>query len=144
MSDTFLIYYWQTYICSINSTNEEAVRDALNLALMLSPHIDGLILNAGVVEPFGRVSSPDTKVAAWKTHFDVNFFSLVHTIQAALPSLRESSFGGKIIFVSSGAAVGSTPGYGAYGASKAAMNSLCRFVSQIYKHISHQHSRPEL
>ena len=115
----------------MDRTDEEAVGNALNAALSKWLHIDGLILNAGVVEPFGRIGSPETTVSSWKAHFDVNFFSLVHTLQSALPSLRQSSLGGRVIFVSSGAAVGSTPGYGVYGASKAAMNSLCRFVFHV-------------
>lgn len=43
-------------------------------------------------------------------------------VQACLPSLRESS--GSIILTSSGAATGAYPTWGAYGASKAAMNHL--------------------
>jgi len=58
---------------------------------------------------------------------DVNFFSLLHTIQAALPALRESK--GKIIFVSSGASLKGMYAWGPYSASKAAMNSLCRTLA---------------
>ena len=114
------------------STDEEALRNALKLALKTYPHVDTLILNAGVVKPFGRVGSADTTINSWKALFDVNFFSLINTIQATLPNLRESSLGGRIIFISSGAATGATPGFGAYGASKAAMNSLCRSVHDLY------------
>jgi len=86
------------------------------------------VLNAAVLEPLGRIDSANT--SAWRTHFDVNFFSLVYTIQAALPALRESELGGRIVFVSSGAAVAGTPSLGAYNTSKAAMNSLCRTLSE--------------
>lgn len=72
------------------------------------------------------------------------------TLQAALPSLRKSERGGRVVFVSSGSAVGATPAWAAYNgwsftvtwrllsviklispsASKAALNSLCRTFAQ--------------
>lgn len=57
---------------------------------------------------------------------DVNFFSLITLIKASLPALRKSEHGGRIVMISSGAAVKGTPGWAPYNASKAAMNSLCR------------------
>jgi len=87
--------------------------------------IDGLILNAGTVEPLCRISD-DTPLDDWKRSFDVNFFSLVTAIKAALPYLRKSSDSGRVVFVSSGAAVKGMAGWAPYNASKAAMNSLCR------------------
>ena len=67
-----------------------------------------------------------TPIDEWKAHFDVNFFSLITACKAAIPYLKESRQGGRIVFVSSGAAVKGTAGWGPYNASKAAMNSLCR------------------
>lgn len=61
--------------------------------------------------------------------FDVNLFSTLHLIKASLPLLRESK--GRVIFVSSGAATGGTAGWGPYNASKAALNSLARYVNMI-------------
>jgi len=110
--------------------------------------LDGIVLNAGVLDPTGKVDSIPvdsegglqnlmfTQLShkfidgkpSWKSIFDINFFSLVYTIQASLPELRKSTRGGKIIMVSSGAAVKGKYGMGPYGASKAAMNSLNRSV----------------
>lgn len=106
------------------SSDEQAVRDAVNLALKTYQRIDGLILNAAVLEPVKLISSPETTTESWRKHFDVNFFSLLYCTQAALPALRESK--GRVIFISSGSAVNSTPAMAAYNASKAAMNSFCR------------------
>ena len=89
-------------------------------------HLDGLILNAGTLEPLTRVASADTPLDAWRTHFEVNVYSLITALKAAVPSLRDSPKGGRVVFVSSGAAVGGTTGWGPYNASKAAMNSLNR------------------
>ncbi|PRP85636.1 hypothetical protein PROFUN_06425 [Planoprotostelium fungivorum] len=52
-----------------------------------------------------------------------NLFSLVSLVQLTIPSIREKR--GSIIFVSSGAATKSYAAWGAYGASKAALNHLC-------------------
>lgn len=108
------------------SVDETAIRDAMSLCVTTYEHIDGLVLNAAVLEPIGRIDSPANTADSWRSHFDVNFFSLLYTLQAALPALRQSELGGRVVFVSSGSAVGGMPGWGAYNASKAAMNSLCR------------------
>jgi NAD(P)-dependent dehydrogenase (short-subunit alcohol dehydrogenase family) len=73
--------------------------------------IDGLILNAGILTPMGRIDSPENNIDSWKTHFDVNFFSLVSALKLALPALRKSELG-RVVFVSSGAAEGGTAGWG--------------------------------
>lgn len=112
----------------IRSANETALVEAISLAEKTYHQIDGLILNAGIVEPLCRIGD-GTPVGAWKAHFDVNFFSLVTALKAALPSLRKSNLGGKVIFVSSGASVKGVPGWGPYAAAKAAMNGLCRYYS---------------
>lgn len=106
-------------------TDEPAIRSAISQALSLYNNIDALILNAGVLQ-MGKIASPETTVDSWRRLFEVNFFSLLPIIQAAMPALKESKIGGRIIFVSSGAAVGAMPGAASYNASKAAMNSLCR------------------
>jgi NAD(P)-dependent dehydrogenase (short-subunit alcohol dehydrogenase family) len=108
------------------SVDETALTGAISLAEKTYGHIDGLILNAGTLDPLGRIGNPDVLLESWRTHFDVNFFSLVTALKAALPALRKSKLGGRIVFVSSGAAVQGTVGWGPYSASKAAMNSLCR------------------
>ena len=71
---------------------------------------------------------------------DVNFFSLLYTIQAALPALRESN--GKVIFVSSGASLKGVHAWGPYSASKAAVNSLCRTLAAEEKGVVSVAVRP--
>lgn len=109
---------------------------AVDAAIKSFGQLDGLVLNHGILGQVGKIAAAD--VNQWKKDFDVNFFSLVafvcpcpstqrHRVsltslqtKAALPALRESK--GKIIFTSSGAAVTGYPGWGLYGATKAAMN----------------------
>ncbi|KAF9818305.1 hypothetical protein IEO21_02820 [Rhodonia placenta] len=111
-------------------TDETVVSEAVTTALKAFQHIDSLILNAGILDPLGRVDAPDIPLAAWKSHFDVNFFSLITALRATLLSLRGSDLGGRVVFVSSGSATKGTPSMGPYNASKAAMNSLCRTLAE--------------
>lgn len=112
-----------------SSTDESAQAQAFTRAKdTFGPVLDGLILNAGTLDPLGRVGDPTVPLDAWKHHFDVNFFSLVSALNVALPALRTSPNTGRVIFVSSGAATGNTPGWAPYNAAKAAMNSLARYV----------------
>ena len=107
-------------------TDELAFTTAIQSIPAKYGHLDALILNAGIMDPFTRITSADTPLDAWRTHFEVNVYSLVTALKAAAPSLCESPTGGKVVFVSSGAAVGGIAGWGPYNASKAAMNSLNR------------------
>ncbi|ORY14801.1 hypothetical protein BCR34DRAFT_585557 [Clohesyomyces aquaticus] len=93
---------------------------AVEVAVERWGRVDAVVVNHGVLDPVAKVGESD--VESWRRGFDVNFFSGVGLIQAALPFLRKSH--GRIIFTSSGAATGAYTGWGAYGASKAAMNHL--------------------
>lgn len=107
-----------------SSANEVALTDVISTFIKTHNRLDGLVLNAGVLEPLGPIADEGVPLAAWKSHFDVNVFSLIPALRASLPALRSAQ--GRVIFVSSGAAVGGLAGWGPYNASKAALNSLCR------------------
>ncbi|KAK2466272.1 hypothetical protein APHAL10511_001914 [Amanita phalloides] len=109
--------------------DEAALTNAITRAKETFHHIDGLVLNAAALDPLCRIGD-STPLAAWQTHFNINFFSLVTALRAALPSLRQSELGGRVVFISSGAAVKGNSGCGPYNASKAAMNSLCRTLAE--------------
>ncbi|KIM25241.1 hypothetical protein M408DRAFT_222294 [Serendipita vermifera MAFF 305830] len=120
-------------------------QEAVTAALEQFGHLDGIVLNAGVLEPTGRIE--EIPVDGWKSVFDVNFFSLIPTIQSALPALRkaESHRGegkGKVIMISSGAAVKGNANWGPYSASKAAMNSLARTLATEEKDVTTIALRP--
>lgn len=82
--------------------------------------LDGLVNNAGVIDPIARLE--DVDIAAWETLLRVNVTGPLRLIQAALPALRQTN--GRVINVSSGAAIKARAGWGAYCASKAALNML--------------------
>lgn len=107
---------------SLGSADESAFERAIVKALgdpRTAGRIDGLILNAGTLDPMGKIVS-DTTIDSWKKHFDVNFFSLVSASKYIVPILKnnvtkgDSADGtqGRVVFVSSGAAVKGTPGWG--------------------------------
>ncbi|KAJ7754241.1 hypothetical protein DFH07DRAFT_823390 [Mycena maculata] len=122
-------------------TDPAAVRDAVAIALEHFSSIDGLVLNAATLAPLCRIGD-DTPIDEWKAHFNVNFFSLVTALKAALPALRKSTSGGRVVFVSSGAAVKGTAGWGPYNASKSAMNSLCRTLAEEEPEVTSVALRP--
>lgn len=107
-------------------TEESIHFQAVSTAISKYGSLDAVILNAGALE-LGRVADPALDVARWKAQFDINFFALLHTLHAAVPELRKTK--GRVIFVSSGAAVKGVAGWGPYSASKAAMNSLTRTLA---------------
>ncbi|KIJ20235.1 hypothetical protein PAXINDRAFT_67052 [Paxillus involutus ATCC 200175] len=112
-------------------TDEDAQARAFRQANnKFGPLLDGLVLNAGTLDPLARISNSTITLDAWKHHFDVNFFSLVSALQVALPALRSNPNTGRVIFISSGAATGGTAGWAAYNAGKAAMNSLARTLAK--------------
>ncbi|KAH9077162.1 short-chain dehydrogenase [Lactarius deliciosus] len=114
-------------------TDEPAFTAAIQSVLAKHGHLDGLILNAGTIEPLVPVASADTPLDAWRTHFEINVYSLITALKAAVPSLRDSPKGGRVVFVSSGAAISGIAGWGPYNASKAAMNSLNRTLAEEEK-----------
>ncbi|CAJ0871884.1 5094_t:CDS:2 [Entrophospora sp. SA101] len=116
----------------VGDVAEEAIIDeAINKCLNKWKRIDGVVSNAGVIEPLGKIF--DTNLEDWKRCFDVNFFSNVLLIQKILPHLRDTikngGNGGNIIFTSSGAAVKACYGWGAYCSSKTALNMLVKTLS---------------
>ncbi|KAK3171779.1 hypothetical protein OEA41_003863 [Lepraria neglecta] len=92
----------------------------VDLAAKEFGRLDGLIVNHGIIDPVTKLR--DTNAEDWKKTFDVNFMSAVAFAKAALPLLNESK--GCILFTSSGVSVGAVSTWGAYGATKAAMNHL--------------------
>jgi NAD(P)-dependent dehydrogenase (short-subunit alcohol dehydrogenase family) len=82
--------------------------------------IDALVNNAAVLEPIAPLASADAD--AWAKALAVNLLAPVHLIVATLPHLREQQ--GRIINVSSGAAVWPIERLSAYCVTKAALNHL--------------------
>lgn len=82
--------------------------------------IDALVNNAGTIEPIATIAQSDPR--DWQRNFAVNVLAPLMLTQAALPYLRARK--GRVINVSSGAATYAIVGWGAYCASKGALNQF--------------------
>jgi NAD(P)-dependent dehydrogenase (short-subunit alcohol dehydrogenase family) len=82
--------------------------------------IDAIVNNAGILGPIAPIAEADPRL--WRDNWAVNVLGPVMLARAALPYLRETN--GRVINVSSGAAVHPVLGWAAYCASKAALNSF--------------------
>ncbi|MGI9331948.1 MAG: SDR family NAD(P)-dependent oxidoreductase, partial [Gammaproteobacteria bacterium] len=91
-------------------------------ALHTFKRIDALVNNAGVIEPISPVERLD--VSAFARNIEVNLLGAVWATRAALPALKNSQ--GRIVNISSGAAIEPVQGWAAYCASKAALNQFTR------------------
>jgi len=69
----------------------------------------------------------------WRRTLDVNLLGYVRTIRAVLPHFLDAG-AGAIVNTSSGAAFAGESTRAAYGASKAAVNSLTRHVARTWGH----------
>ncbi|KAG7291607.1 hypothetical protein NEMBOFW57_001626 [Staphylotrichum longicolle] len=95
------------------------------LAILTFGKIDGVVVNHGVLSPMTRIEN--ASIEEWKKLYDANFFSALALTKETIPHLREAK--GRIVYVSSGAATGAYTSWGAYGSSKAALNSLSKHVA---------------
>src|ERR1700761_2310912 len=104
--------------------NQAAVSAAITQAAGRQP-IDILIANAGIAEsaPFAK-----SDAALFQRMMDVNFMGVVHTIQAALPSMRGRPHG-RIVAVASTAGLKGYAYVSAYSAAKHAVVGLVRSLA---------------
>jgi len=101
-------------------------REVIRQTVEAFGRIDGLINNSGMIEPIAPLAEAD--IDEWALNLSVNLLAPVRLIQLALPHLRQSR--GRIVNVTSGAAVAVIGGWTAYSAAKAALNHLTRILAQ--------------
>jgi len=114
-------------VVQADMADPEAVRAMVDAAATGLGGLDVLVNNAGI---FAGVDRPhpvfDTDYeqwqAMWRRTFDVNLFGAANAAWAAAQHMRHG--GGRIINVSSRGAFRGEPEQPAYGASKAALNSM--------------------
>lgn len=104
--------------------DRSALQAAIAKAAARQP-IDILIANAGIAE-----SAPFMKsdAALFARMMDVNFFGVVHSIQAVLPSMRDRPYG-RIVAIASTAGLKGYPYVSAYVAAKHAVIGLVRSLA---------------
>lgn len=90
------------------------------------PDIDVCVANAGItttIAPAHRMSAEQ-----WQGDIDVNLTGAFRTIQACIAGMRERRYG-RIVVISSVAALGGLPGQVAYAASKAGQLGMVRTLA---------------
>ncbi len=88
--------------------------------------LDGLVNNAGVIEPIASIAESDP--AAWARNIEINLTGAYHALRAVLPVMLADG-GGTIVNVSSGAAIRPLEGWSAYCSAKAGLHMLTRAVA---------------
>ncbi len=101
-----------------------SISEAIARAAARQP-IDILVANAGVAEsaPFAK-----SDAALFKRMMDVNLMGVVHSVQAALPSMKERPYG-RIVAVASTAGLKGYAYVSAYSAAKHAVIGLVRSLA---------------
>ena len=101
-------------------TSKEEVEHAMQRILEETDGIDVLVLSAGMGIAGSVEESPKEEV---ERQFAVNYMGVLFSIQAVLPSMRKRKQG-KIVVISSVAAVVPIPFQSMYSATKAALNAM--------------------
>ena len=106
-------------------TSRTAIASAISQIAETEGRIDVLVLCAGM----GIAGSIEfTREEDMQRQFDVNVYGPIRVIQAALPLMRTQEMGdkerGRIVFVSSMAAIFSLPFQAMYSATKSALNAF--------------------
>jgi NAD(P)-dependent dehydrogenase (short-subunit alcohol dehydrogenase family) len=105
---------------ALDVTDAHSRQAAVDEALAHWGHIDVLVNNAGV----GLIGAvEECSDAESRENFETNFFGPLALTRLLLPSLRGQGTG-TIVNMSAAAAIANYPGFGIYGAAKAAMEML--------------------
>jgi len=104
----------------------DAVRDGVERVRSELGAIDVLISNAGIVDHIAPLTK--MKPERWARELDVNLGGAFHLLQALLPGMVERRHG-RIVLISSVAAVGGLHHQAGYAASKAGLLGLAKTVT---------------
>ena len=106
-------------ITRLDVTDPASRQEAIDAAVHRFGRIDVLVNNAGIT---ARGALEDTPEALWRAIFETNLFGPLELIRAVLPVMREQG-AGRIVNVTSVAAILKTPLLAAYAASKHAFDA---------------------
>ncbi|MDN3516545.1 oxidoreductase [Aquisalimonas lutea] len=111
---------------ALDLNRPDQVAEAARRAASAYDGLDVLVNNAG----YGLVGAvEETDPAEYRPLFETNFFATVELTRALLPLFRRQRRG-RIINISSIAAMAPRPGYGFYAATKAALEAVSESLAQ--------------
>jgi NAD(P)-dependent dehydrogenase (short-subunit alcohol dehydrogenase family) len=105
---------------TLDVTDPESIRSAVENVLARAGRIDALVNNAGYGQ-YGSVE--DVSAEEWRAQFDVNFFGAIEMTRAALPAMRAQKTG-TVVMVSSVAGKLAVPFAAPYSATKHALEAV--------------------
>jgi short-subunit dehydrogenase len=108
-----------TYVLDI--TNKESVEQCVDKIIVVHVHVDGVINNAGIIQPFVKLN--ELGYDAIERVMNVNFFGTLYITKALLPHLLTRPEA-HIVNVSSMGGFLPVPGQTIYGATKAAVKLM--------------------
>ena len=113
----------------LDVTNQDSINECKEKALAWKDKIDVLVNNAGIggIGALEELSKEDTKKI-----FEVNVFGLIETTRAFLPKLRKQK-SGTIVNISSVVGHATRAGFGAYAASKHAVEAISESLFEEVK-----------
>ncbi|WP_017728348.1 SDR family NAD(P)-dependent oxidoreductase [Halalkalibacterium ligniniphilum] len=126
VADELSRYSKQVLAVEADVSNEKAVKKFVAETFERFGAIDVLINNAAVFENY---QIADSTLESWQTQFDNNVTSVFLMIRECLPIMRKQKKG-RIISLTTGLARLGASGFGAYSASKAALETLTFSVEE--------------
>ncbi len=116
-------------LVELDVDSNESVSRGVAAMISKAGGIDVLVNNAGIA-PLGHVE--ETSIDTFKQVMETNFFGAIRCIQAVLPQMRQQGQGCIVNITSVSGRLPSSP-YGAYTASKHALESLSECLAQEVK-----------
>ncbi len=108
-------------------TDEHALGQALERAVIAYGGLDMLVLNAGIFAASRRISELATE--EWRKVMAINLDANLFLLRACHPLLKLAPKGGRVVVIGSKNVPAPGPGAAAYSASKAALNQLARVAA---------------
>ena len=108
-------------------TDENAIKLALEGAVLAYGGLDMLVLNAGIFAASRKISEIATD--EWRKVMAINLDSNLYLMRACHPLLKLAPGGGRVVVIGSKNVPAPGPGAAAYSASKAALNQLARVAA---------------
>jgi NAD(P)-dependent dehydrogenase (short-subunit alcohol dehydrogenase family) len=110
-------------------TDPQHRRALVGIALEMHGGVDALINNASHLGPSPQPVLAEYPVDELRRVYDVNVIAPLALAADALPLLRKSARGGRILNVTSDAGVEAYEGWGGYGSSKAALEHASKILA---------------